>query len=169
MILEGPFQLCIISDSVTWLRSLAALNVSPAGEMTLRTKRIVVQHHSWWVCHSGCAGALQRSWVCVHVGIGQRCLPRLRRFSWDSGDFWRAAPHLPGLKCAGMPQQRQRCVPRGARGGVAVGADKVMSGWAFGEERSQLLGNGSAAWIPSLLHLLPCKAEPSWRKWGAAS
>lgn len=58
---------------------------------------------------------------------------------------------------------------RGARGGVAVGADKVMSGWAFGERRSQLLGNGSAAWIPSLLHLLSCKAEPSRRKWEAAS
>lgn len=60
-------------------------------------------------------------------------------------------------------------MPRGARGGVAVGTDKGMSGWAFGEKRSLLLGNGSAAWISSLLHLLPCKAEHSRRKWGAVS
>lgn len=121
------------------------------------------------VCHSGCSGALQRSEVCVLVGIGQRCPPQLRRIFWGSGDFWkRAALHLPGLKCA-------RWLGRGSgacreqRGGVAAGAHKAMSGWAFREKRSRLLGNGSAAWIPSRLHLLPCKAEPSRRKWGAAS
>lgn len=96
-----------------------------------------------------------------------------RRGSGGVLGFWgfvgeRAAPHLAGLKCAGMRQKSQGAWQE-ERGGVAVGADKVMSGWAFGEKRSLLLGNASAAWIASLPHLLPCKAEPSRRKWGAAT
>lgn len=63
-ILEGPFQLRIISDSVTWLRSLAALNVSPPGEMALRTKKIFMQQHSGWfvtqAAQGRCRGACAR-------------------------------------------------------------------------------------------------------------
>lgn len=120
------------------------------------------------VRHPGCAGTLQRRGVCARGHRPEVPAAALEVF-WDSGDFWeRAAPHLAGLKCAGMRQKSQGAW-REERGGVAAGADKVMSGWAFGEKRSLLLGNGSAAWIASLLHLLPCKAEPARRKWGTAS
>lgn len=129
-----------------WLRSLAAINVSLAGEMSLRKKKNNPPHNTTWdhLSFRLCRSTAERG-LCVSGHWPDVPAVALELVSERELSLARQAASLPG----NASEVAAVCAER-STGRYHCGGDEVTSGYAFREKRSLLLGNGSASWLDSL-------------------